>query len=423
MLTDSSTVADVSAEPRQSPQPSPSAGRKRLSILGATGSIGCSTLDIVAHHPDRFQVAALTANRNAGLLIEQAMRYRPAYVAVADEAAGRQVAEALAGEPIEVGIGAQALVTAAELDSDIVMAGIVGAAGLPATLAAARKGRVVALANKECLVCAGPLMLDLVQRHGARLLPVDSEHNAIFQVFENANRAAIRRIILTASGGPFRKASLDEMHAAGPDKALAHPVWSMGAKISIDSATMMNKGLEVIEAHFLFDMPSEQIDVVVHPQSVIHSMVEYADGSVLAQMGTPDMRTPIAYCLGWPQRIDKPGDRLDFSAVQALSFEPPDEQRFPALRLARQAMEAGGIAPVVLNAANEVAVASFLERRIGFMAIPALVEQVLQAMDNQPLSDLEQVFAADRQARENCRRLIEKQQSHTISAAGLSSAS
>jgi 1-deoxy-D-xylulose-5-phosphate reductoisomerase len=373
--------------------------RTSLTVLGSTGSIGCSTLDIVAHHPERFEIVALTANRNAGLVIEQARKFRPAFVAVVDPEAARTVREALAGEGIEVADGPAALVEAAEYNAEIVMAGIVGAAGLPSTLAAARRGAKVALANKECLVCAGPLMLEMVRHHKATLLPVDSEHNAIFQVFDNSNREAIRRIILTASGGPFRTSTLQTMQQATPAQAVAHPTWSMGAKISVDSATMMNKGLELIEAHFLFDFPSEQIDVIVHPQSVVHSMVEYVDGSVLAQMGTPDMRTPIAYCLAWPQRIEKPGERLDFSTMNDLSFEAPDMSRFPALRLAREAMQAGGSAPVVLNAANEVAVAEFLAGRVGFMDIPAAVEAVLSSAEIVPLESLELVAQIDQWAR------------------------
>ncbi|MAJ64101.1 MAG: 1-deoxy-D-xylulose-5-phosphate reductoisomerase [Alphaproteobacteria bacterium] len=381
-------------------------GQRSVAVLGATGSIGCNTLDIIAHHPDRFRVACLTANRNAEKLIEQARRFRPDYVAVVDAEAAATVREVLSGLPIEVGEGPEALVEAAERDSDIVVAGIVGAAGLPSTLAAARRGAIVALANKEALVCAGPLMTDLVRARKATLLPVDSEHNAIFQVFENHNRDALQRIILTASGGPFRTADLATMQAATPAQAVAHPTWSMGAKISVDSATMMNKGLEIIEAHFLFDLPIEQIDVVIHPQSVIHSMVEYNDGSVLAQMGTPDMRTPIAHCLGWPNRVSKPGERLDFSNLNALTFEKPDHERFPCLNMARAAISTGGTAPTILNAANEIAVAAFLDNRIGFMQIPEIVERTVAAASIEKLEALEQVFAADHWARQHAGGLI-----------------
>ncbi|MBV6632602.1 MAG: 1-deoxy-D-xylulose-5-phosphate reductoisomerase [Alphaproteobacteria bacterium] len=372
---------------------------KSVTILGATGSIGCSTLDIIGHHADHFRVVAMTANRNGALIIEQARKFNPQFLAIADPATGDKVREALADTRIEVATGPEALVEAAKIHSDIVVAGIVGAAGLPATMAAVDRGAAVALANKEALVCAGPLMIDLVRRSEAQLLPLDSEHNAIFQVFDPANREGIRRLILTASGGPFRTASLEEMRAVTPEQAVAHPNWSMGAKISVDSATMMNKGLEVIEAHFLFDMPLEQIDVVFHPQSVIHSMVEYADGSVLAQMGTPDMRTPIAHCLAWPDRLEKPGDRLDFATIGALTFEQADELRFPALRLARQSLETGGTAPTVLNAANEVAVAAFLAGEIGFTRIAEHVETVLNLADIKPVSTLDDVFAADAWAR------------------------
>ncbi|MAX95752.1 MAG: 1-deoxy-D-xylulose-5-phosphate reductoisomerase [Alphaproteobacteria bacterium] len=381
-------------------------GQRSVAVLGATGSIGCNTLDIISHHPDRFRVACLTANRNAEKLIEQARRFRPDYVAVVDAEAAATVREVLSGLPIEVGEGPEALVEAAERDSDIVVAGIVGAAGLPSTLAAARRGAIVALANKEALVCAGPLMTDLVRARKATLLPVDSEHNAIFQVFENHNRDALQRIILTASGGPFRTADLATMQAATPAQAVAHPTWSMGAKISVDSATMMNKGLEIIEAHFLFDLPIEQIDVVIHPQSVIHSMVEYNDGSVLAQMGTPDMRTPIAHCLGWPNRVSKPGERLDFSNLNALTFEKPDHERFPCLNMARAAISTGGTAPTILNAANEIAVAAFLDNRIGFMQIPEIVERTVAAASIEKLEALEQVFAADHWARQHAGGLI-----------------
>ena len=381
-------------------------GQRSVAVLGATGSIGCNTLDIIAHHPDRFRVACLTANRNAEKLIEQARRFRPDYVAVVDAEAAATVREVLSGLPIEVGEGPEALVEAAERDSDIVVAGIVGAAGLPSTLAAARRGAIVALANKEALVCAGPLMTDLVRARKATLLPVDSEHNAIFQVFENHNRDALQRIILTASGGPFRTADLATMQAATPAQAVAHPTWSMGAKISVDSATMMNKGLEIIEAHFLFDLPIEQIDVVIHPQSVIHSMVEYNDGSVLAQMGTPDMRTPIAHCLGWPNRVSKPGERLDFSNLNAPTFEKPDHERFPCLNMARAAISTGGTAPTILNAANEIAVAAFLDNRIGFMQIPEIVERTVAAASIEKLEALEQVFAADHWARQHAGGLI-----------------
>lgn len=376
------------------------ASQRRVTLLGATGSIGTSTLDLIAHHPDRFAVAALTGHRNAGLLIEQARRFRPELVAVTDAETAQAIREGLAGQPeTEVADGPDALLRAAELDSDIVVAGIVGAAGLPATLAAIRRGASIAFANKECLVCAGELMLSEVAKHGSKLLPVDSEHNAIFQVMEEANRDQIAKLILTASGGPFRDWTREAMREVTPEQAVAHPTWSMGAKISVDSATMTNKGLELIEAYYLFGMPAERIDIVVHPQSVVHSMVAYTDGSVLAQLGTPDMRTPIAYCLSYPQRMDTPCAPLDFATMGALTFEPADEATFPALKTARQCLETGGTAPTVMNAANEVAVAAFLNRRIGFLDIEAVVAEVMTGHVVRPVRTLEDVFAADAEAR------------------------
>ncbi|MDD3446212.1 MAG: 1-deoxy-D-xylulose-5-phosphate reductoisomerase, partial [Zavarzinia sp.] len=304
---------------------------RSVTVLGSTGSVGTSTLDLVGRNPDRFRVSALVAHRRLDLLIEQARRFRPDFVASADEAALPVLREALGDLGIEVGAGVAAVEEAAARPSDLVMAAIVGAAGLPPTLAAVRRGAVVALANKEALVCAGDIVTAAVAAHGATLLPVDSEHNAIFQVFDEARRARVSRLILTASGGPFRSADQEAMARATPAEAVSHPNWSMGAKISVDSATMMNKGLELIEAHHLFAMPEERIDILVHPQSVIHSLVEYVDGSVLAQLGAPDMRVPIAYALAWPDRMETPVTRLDLAAIARLTFEPPDPQRFPAL--------------------------------------------------------------------------------------------
>jgi 1-deoxy-D-xylulose-5-phosphate reductoisomerase len=372
---------------------------KRVTILGATGSIGCSTLDIVERNPDAYRIEVLTANRNVESLAEQARRFKPSLAVIADATRYGALKEALDGTGIEVSAGAEALVEAAARPVDFVMAGIVGAAGLAPTLAGIRQGAVVGLANKETLVCAGDLVLDEISRHGATLLPVDSEHNAIFQVFEFDQAEAVSRIILTASGGPFRKSSLAKMEAMSPEQAVAHPNWSMGAKISVDSATMMNKGLEVIEAFYLFPIEKDQIEIVVHPQSVIHSMVEYVDGSVLAQLGSPDMRTPIAYSLGWPARIDAPAKRLDFGTMGDLSFEAPDLERFPAIRLARAALNAGGSAPTVLNAANEIAVRGFLDRQIGFLDIAAIVEDVLAAIPHRAIGSLEDVYALDAEAR------------------------
>jgi 1-deoxy-D-xylulose-5-phosphate reductoisomerase len=350
---------------------------KTVTILGATGSVGDSTIDLIQREPDKYRVVALTAHRNAAKLAQQARALKPEMVALADKAGYQELKDALAGTNIRVAAGPEAVCEAASLDAEWVMAAIVGAAGLEPTLTAVRRGAVIALANKECLVCAGDLFMKAVTEHGATLLPVDSEHNAIFQVFDFEQHHKVSRILLTASGGPFRTASRETMARATPAEAVAHPNWSMGAKISVDSASMMNKGLELIEAHHLFRLPESKIEVVVHPQSVIHSMVEYADSSVLAQLGTPDMRTPIAYTLGWPARLNAPAARLDFAKLKTLSFEAPDLERFPALRLARTALQEGGSAPTVLNAANEVGVARFLEGEIGFLEIAALVEETL----------------------------------------------
>ena len=379
---------------------SPNVSIRRVSILGSTGSVGRNTVSLVEAEPERYAVEALTAHRNVELLAEQAKRLRARLAVVADQNRYRALKDALTGSGVEVAAGASALVEAASMPADWVMAAIVGAAGLASTLAAVRRGAMVALANKETLVCAGAMVTAEVKRCGARLLPADSEHNAIFQVFEQDRRHAIERIILTASGGPFREGTLAEMERVTPEQAVAHPNWRMGAKISVDSATMMNKGLEVIEAHYLFDLPSERIDVVVHPQSVVHGMVCYSDGSVLAQLGSPDMRTPIASTLGWPDRIGAPSPRLDFAKLAKLTFEPPDPQRFPALRLAREALADGGTAPTVLNAANEVAVAAFLDRRIGFLDIARTVERTLEVLPARPLASLDDVVATDLEARE-----------------------
>ncbi|KAA0678397.1 1-deoxy-D-xylulose-5-phosphate reductoisomerase [Roseomonas genomospecies 6] len=372
---------------------------RRVTILGSTGSVGTQTVDLVARDPERFPVESLTANRNVALLAEQARQLRPKLAVVADPAAYADLKEALAGTGVEAAAGPQAVAEAAERPADWVMAAIVGAAGLEPTLAAVRRGACVAFANKEVLVCAGALMMEEVRRHGATLLPVDSEHSAIYQVFDFNRLDSVRRLILTASGGPFRTRDRAFMAAATREQAVAHPTWDMGAKISIDSATMMNKGLEIIEAHFLFGVPEEKIDVLVHPQSVVHSLVEYVDGSVLAQLGTPDMRTPIAYALGWPARIPTPAERLDLVRAATLTFEAPDPVRFPALRLARAALQSGGGAPTILSAANEVAVQAFLDRRIGFLDIERIVEEVLGALPHRPLRDLEEVRGTDSEAR------------------------
>jgi 1-deoxy-D-xylulose-5-phosphate reductoisomerase len=330
------------------------------------------------------------------------------FAVIADETLFNDLKVALAGSGIEAGAGENALIEAACRPSDIVIAGIVGAAGLRATLAAVRRGAVIGLANKETLVCAGELMTDEVRRYNATIIPVDSEHSAIFQVLDDRAPDRIERILLTASGGPFRTWSLSDMAAVSREQALAHPNWSMGAKISIDSATMMNKGLELIEACRLFPVAESKVEILVHPQSVIHSMVEYVDGSVLAQLGTPDMRTPIAYALGWPERLPLALPRLDFAAIGQFSFEAPDEERFPALRLAREALRAGGTLPIVLNAANEVAVAAFLAGRIGFLDITKLVEAVMVAHAGEKLSDIDHVFATDDLARRLTKDMIER---------------
>ncbi|MCM8733437.1 1-deoxy-D-xylulose-5-phosphate reductoisomerase [Azospirillum sp. A1-3] len=372
---------------------------RSVTILGSTGSVGTQTVDLVSRDPERFPVEALTANRNVTLLAQQARQLNARLAVVADPSAYAELKSLLSGTGIEVAAGSEAVAAAAERPADWVMAAIVGAAGLEPTLAAVRRGAIVAFANKEVLVCAGALMMEEVKAHGATLLPVDSEHSAIYQVFDFDRTDSVARLILTASGGPFRTRDRAFMAAATREQAVAHPTWDMGAKISVDSATMMNKGLELIEAHFLFGIPEERIDVLVHPQSVIHSLVEYVDGSVLAQLGTPDMRTPIAYALGWPARIATPAERLDLVKAATLTFEAPDPVRFPALRLARAALQSGGGAPTILSAANEVAVQAFLDRRIGFLDIERIVEETLTALPHRPLRDLAAVREADADAR------------------------
>lgn len=380
--------------------PSPDRPR-RITILGSTGSVGQSTVDLIARDPARYRIEALVARSSVELLAEQARRLRAKMAVVADPAKYQALKKALAGSQVDAAAGPEAVIEAAARPAEWVMAAIVGFAGLAPTLAAARRGAMVALANKEALVCAGRLFMEAVEQSGGALLPVDSEHNAIFQVFEPRQRQAVDRLILTASGGPFRNWSLADMSDVTPEQALAHPNWDMGAKISIDSATMMNKGLELIEAHLLFGLPEAQIDIVVHPQSVIHSMVAYRDGSVLAQLGTADMRVPISHALGWPSRIDGPAARLDFMELSALTFERPDSGRFPSLRLAREALVSGGSAPIVLNAANEAAVEAFLAKRIRFLDIARIVEDVMSACDgmSDAVESLQQVEAADIEAR------------------------
>lgn len=378
-----------------------------LTVLGATGTIGVNTLDVVARHPGRFDVFALTGATQVERMLEQCRVHRPRYAVMTEPAAAATVRAQVTAEGLGVEVleGAAALVevaTASEVDT--VMAAIVGAAGLPATLAAAQAGKRILLANKETLVVSGQLFMDAVAASGAELLPIDSEHNAIFQALPrdfrgDLGRSGVNALWLTASGGPFRTLSAEAIAAATPAQAVAHPNWVMGKKISVDSASLMNKGLEVIEASWLFGFPAERIEVVVHPQSVIHSMVEYADGSVLAQLGTPDMRTPIAYSLAWPERIETGARRLDFLTLKALSFEAPDLGRFPLLGVAYEALRAGGSAPNVLNAANEVAVEAFLARRLPFVGIAALCEQVLAQYAAPAPAHVDDVVAVDRQAR------------------------
>lgn len=373
--------------------------RRRVTILGATGSVGRSTLDLIGRQPERFDLVALTAGRDVDGLVDLARNFRPELAVIGDESLLGRLSEGLAGTGIRTAAGEAALIEAAGAGADWTMAAIVGTAGLKPVMRALEGGGTVALANKEALVSAGTLMVEAAATSGATLLPVDSEHNAIFQCFDRSQPESVRRIILTASGGPFRTRSLDEMRTATAAEAVAHPNWSMGAKISVDSATLMNKGLELIEAFHLFPLDEDALDIVVHPQSVIHSLVEYRDGSVLAQLGAPDMRIPIAYTLAWPERMETPCERLDLVKIAALDFEAPDLERFPALGLAREALRAGGAKPAILNAANEIAVASFLESRIGFLDIASLVGEVLAAFAPGEPSSIDEVLETDRQAR------------------------
>ncbi|HET7731695.1 MAG TPA: 1-deoxy-D-xylulose-5-phosphate reductoisomerase [Usitatibacter sp.] len=391
---------------------------KRLAILGSTGSVGGNTLDVVARHPGRYEVVALAAGRNDAALLAQCIAHRPKHAVLTDaDAAERlRVAVEARGLPTRVWGGAEALVRIAAHDEvDAVMAAIVGAAGLPAALAAARAGKDVMLANKEALVMSGALFMEAVAEGGGALLPIDSEHSAVFQALPRGfacgrtgeiDRAGVRRIVLTASGGPFRTTPLERLARVTPKQAVAHPNWVMGPKISVDSATMMNKGLEVIEAHWLFAAPLDRIEVVIHPQSVIHSMVEYLDGSVIAQLGAPDMRTPIACALAWPDRIDAGVPALDFTTCGPLEFERVDPARFPCLALAGEAIRRGGTAPAVLNAANEIAVEAFLGGRLGFTGIPEVIEWVLGELGSDPLKSLDHVYAVDVEARALASRFV-----------------
>ncbi|MEC4750421.1 1-deoxy-D-xylulose-5-phosphate reductoisomerase [Methylomicrobium sp. Wu6] len=391
--------------------------KKGICILGATGSIGVSTLDVVARHPDLYRVVALTANNNIDLLLEQCLRHRPELVVVADEAKAAAFKEKIAGTAVDgvrVLAGAAALAEAATLDNvDSVMAAIVGAAGLLPTLAAAKAGKTVLLANKEALVMSGGIFMQAIVDSGAQLLPIDSEHNAIFQCMPatyttGVAAKAARRILLTASGGPFRQTPVADLVHVTPEQAVAHPNWDMGKKISVDSATMMNKGLEMIEACLLFNMKPEQIQVVIHPQSVIHSMVDYIDGTVLAQMGNPDMRIPIAHALAWPERFESGAEPLNIFNVRRMDFDEPNFERFPCLRLAYKAIEAGGTMPAVLNAANEVAVDAFLNRRVRFTDIPVIIERCMDAIEVKTADSLEIILDQDKLARIVSNRIIEQ---------------
>jgi len=385
----------------------PSQNLKSITILGSTGSIGVNTLDIVAAFPERYRVIGLTAGANISLLKRQIRQFKPEIVAVADEAAARQLREELEGTDLEILSGVDGLIRCAtHAAAEMVVSSIVGAAGLVPTMAAVRAGKDIALANKEILVAAGELFMAEVARQGVRLFPVDSEHSAIFQSLAGQRNQDVRRLILTASGGPFRNASLEQLQRVEPADALAHPNWEMGQKITIDSATMMNKGLEVIEARWLFDLPAQQIAVHIHPQSIVHSLVEYCDGAVIAQLGVPDMKTPIAYALSWPERLPLQQNPLDLCRCGELSFTEPDLERFPCLALAYTALEIGGTCPAVMNAANEVAVAAFLRGTIGFLQIPRVLRQVMQGHESLDVTELEQVLAADRWGRERATALI-----------------
>ncbi|MCG7920074.1 MAG: 1-deoxy-D-xylulose-5-phosphate reductoisomerase [Candidatus Thiodiazotropha lotti] len=395
-----------------------------LTILGSTGSIGISTLDVVARHPDEYQVVALTANRDVEGLLSQCERFQPKIAVMGDPHCADQLAKGLnqRGLPIEVLSGLRGLEIAAAMpQAHYVMAAIVGAAGLLPALAAVRAGKRLLLANKEALVVAGDLFMQEVKAHNALVLPIDSEHNAVFQCMPedyqgNLAQSGVKRILLTASGGPFRETPVEALHDVTPDQACAHPNWEMGRKISVDSATMMNKGLEVIEAHWLFQAGADKIEVVLHPQSVIHSMVEYEDGSVLAQLGQPDMRTPIAHALAWPKRIQSGVESLDLFQIGRLDFEPPDPQRFPCLGLAYQAIQSGGTASAVLNAANEVAVDAFLNQRLGFTGIAEVVEETMQRQPVDQVKDLESLLEADRKARTMAEQVVQKR----VSSCGIS---
>jgi 1-deoxy-D-xylulose-5-phosphate reductoisomerase len=397
-------------KPSARPEARTAASERSITILGATGSIGASTIDLIKRETHRYRVEAVTANTNAAALAALARELGVRFAAIGDPTKYRELKDALAGSGIESGAGENALVEAAERPADWVIGAITGSAGLKPTLAAAERGAIVAIANKECLVCAGGLFMRRAAASGATVLPVDSEHNALFQAMGANRREDVRRVILTASGGPFRTWTAAAIRAATPEQALKHPNWSMGPKVTIDSATLMNKGLEVIEAHHLFALAPSEIDVLVHPQSIVHGLVEFRDGSLIAQLGSPDMRIPIAHCLAWPHRIDGPAKRLDLAQAATLTFENPDLERFPALALARRALEAGGAAPTVLNAANEIAVAEFLGKNLDFLGITALVEATLEAAYRRQMTreprNIEEALNVDHESRSLARQLL-----------------
>jgi 1-deoxy-D-xylulose-5-phosphate reductoisomerase len=380
--------------------------KKTVSLLGSTGSIGCNTIDLIEKNLDRFSVVALTANRSVDLLAEQVKRTNADMAVVADDSYYKDLKLALSGCRVEVASGKQGLRDAASRSSDLVMAGIVGAAGLEPTLTAVKRGACIGLANKECLVCAGELMLSEIEKSGATLLPVDSEHNAIFQVFDFENPDFTEKIILTASGGPFWEMSLKDMDSVTPEQAVVHPNWSMGNKISVDSATMMNKGLELIEAHYLFGLKEERIEVLVHPESIIHSLVSFVDGSILAQLGNPDMRTPISFALSWPNRMPWPHKELRLADLSKLTFFDPDPERFPAINLAREALKSGGAMPAILNAANEIAVDSFLRGKLQFLGIPDLVLKTMEHLEGREFTNIDDLYLIDSEARRVASNLI-----------------
>ncbi|HRK97369.1 MAG TPA: 1-deoxy-D-xylulose-5-phosphate reductoisomerase [Alphaproteobacteria bacterium] len=373
--------------------------QKSISILGSTGSIGTSTIDLISQNPEQFKIRVLTAGRNLNLLIEQAKKFAPEFIAIADETLYQQLKDALSTTSIKIAAGRSAILEAASIPTDICMAAIVGIAGLEPVLTAIPHTKSLAIANKEPLVAAGKLVLDLAKQHGTNILPVDSEHNAIFQVFENHNRTQIKKIILTASGGPFRTWTKEQIAMATPEQAVNHPNWIMGRKISVDSASMMNKALEIIEAHYLFDIPANQIDVLIHPQSIIHSMVEYTDGSVLAQLGAPDMRTPIAYALAYPDRMTTTGKTLDWTTLSKLEFQQPDFNQFPSLGLAYDCLKSGQSACIALNAANEIAVEKFLNKEISFGQIIPILEKSIPHAQGRTVSSLEDIIALNQEIR------------------------